>query len=154
MLGVAQTNAQTKIGQLNRQIQKDKNAGKSSKSTIRTVQKGLLANPTSWTDPTYSSSDYEWTFAVGNGQTATGVGPDRNTAINNAKASGALTDAVITQNRGNSAWGTQGNPVKTIPKYEDVHTQLVNILVNAGMNPNKANAWIATFMPGVARLPH
>lgn len=153
MLGVAQTNAQTKIDQYNRQVAKDQKAGKPAATTIKTIQKGLLSNPTSWTDPTYSSNDYEWTFAIGNGQTATGVGPDRNAAINNAKASGALTDVAITQNQGNSSWGTQGNPVKVIPKYDDVHTQLVNILVNAGMGAKGANAWIATFMPGVAKLP-
>jgi len=152
-LGVAQSRAATAAGQLTRQIEKDKKAGKTAGSTIKTVQRGILANPNSWTEPTYSSNDYEWTFAVGPGQTATGIGPDRDTAIKNAQASGALTADVVVQNRGNSSWGTQGNAVKVIPKYEDVQAQLMSILVNAGMGPKKASAWIATFMPGVARLP-
>jgi len=152
-LGVAQTNAQTKIGQLNRQIEKDNKAGKTAASTIKTVQRGILANPNTWTEPTYSSNDYEWTFALGEGKTATGIGPDRNSAIKNALDSGSLTADLFELNKGNSAWGMQGDPVKVIPKYADVQAQLMSILVNAGMAPKKASAWIATFMPGVARLP-
>lgn len=152
-LGVAQSRAATAAGQLNRQIEKDKNAGKSSASTIKTVKRGILANPNTWTEPIYSSTDYEWTFALGEGKTATGIGPNRNTAINNAQASGALTADLVELNKGNSAWGIQGNPIKVIPKYKDVYDQLMNILVNAGDTPKKASAWIATFMPGVAKLP-
>lgn len=152
-LGVAQTNAQTAIGQLNRQILKDQKAGKSTGSTIKSVKRGILANPNTWTEPTYSSNDYEWTFALGDGKTATGIGPNRNAAITNAQNSGSMTAADLELNKNNSAWGIQGDPVKVIPKYEDVYAQLMSILVNAGDTPKKASAWIATFMPGVARLP-
>lgn len=152
-LGVAQTNAQTAIGQLNRQILKDQKAGKTAGSTIKTVKRGILANPNTWTEPIYSSTDYEWTFALGEGKTATGIGPNRNAAITNARNSGAMTAADLELNKNNSAWGMQGDPVKIVPKYEDVYAQLMSILVNAGDTPKKASAWIATFMPGVARLP-
>ena len=152
-LGVAQSRAATAAGQLNRQILKDQKAGKSTGSTIKTVKRGILANPNTWTEPTYSSNDYEWTFALGEGKTATGIGPNRNAAITNAQNSGSMTAADLELNKNNSAWGIQGDPVKVIPKYEDVYAQLMSILVNAGDTPKKASAWIATFMPGVARLP-
>lgn len=152
-LGVAQSRAQTAAGQLARQIEKDQKAGKSSASTIKTVKRGILANPNTWTEPIYSSNDYEWTFALGEGKTATGIGPNRNAAITNAQNSGSMTAADLELNKNNSAWGIQGDPVKVIPKYEDVYDQLMSILVNAGDTPKKASAWIATFMPGVARLP-
>ena len=152
-LGVAQSRAATAAGQLNRQILKDQKAGKSTGSTIKTVKRGILANPNTWTEPTYSSNDYEWTFALGDGKTATGIGPNRNAAITNAQNSGSMTAADLELNKNNSAWGIQGDPVKVIPKYEDVYAQLMSILVNAGDTPKKASAWIATFMPGVARLP-
>jgi hypothetical protein len=152
-LGVAQSRAATAAGQLARQIEKDKNAGKSSASTIKSVQKGILTNPNTWTEPTYSSSDYEWTFALGDGKFATGIGPNRNAAIKNALDSGSMAANSVEQNKGNLAWGVQGSAIKIIPKYADVQAQLISLLTNAGMTPVNAAKWILKFMPGVARLP-
>jgi phage terminase small subunit len=59
----------------------------------------------------------------------------------------------VESNKGNSAWGTQGNPITIIPKYDDVHAQLMSILVDAGSTPKARAKWIVTFMPGVAKLP-
>jgi len=153
MLGVAQSRAQTAAGQLTRQIEKDKKAGKSSASTIKSVKKGILTNPNKWTEPVNSLNDYEWTFALGEGKTAIGIGSDRATAIKNAQDSGSMTAADFELNKGNSAWGTQGDPVKIIPKYDDVHAQLMNLLTDAGMTTVNASRWITRFMPGVANLP-
>lgn len=155
MLGVAQTNAQTKIGQLARQAAKDAKAGKASASIIKSVQKGLLSDPNALTEPVSSTTDYTWTFAVGNaGEVAKGVGPNRDAAIQNAIASGSMDQSVVTQNQGNAGWGTQGDPVSVIPKRDVVHSQVMKLLVNAGMSVKKANAWISAFLPNIAKLPN
>lgn len=127
-----------------------KKAGKDKNKKLQSAKDRILNNAVKWTKPVSTpTGEYNFRFKLEN-ETYEAAGRDANDAWGRLTQSGGIDPG--------SSWDsyTQGSEIKksVTPNNEDVIKLLQPILVNAGMKPQRARAWILTNVLNINTAPN